>query len=151
MTCPPEWPFSHYIHSHSLEAEMWTTMKNCLLGKKFLCCSFYLYRFCKYVSYGFPIINFCNPGVHYEMPWMSLRFIVTLDFWWWLKPKPSVCVLLAQGNVFFPIHFKVCFFFYSNAAEALNNITSVSGCTVCVFSDCHCQCVAIFALVGMLL
>jgi hypothetical protein len=32
--------------------------------------SFYLYTFCKYVSYGFPIINFCNTGVHYEKPWM---------------------------------------------------------------------------------
>jgi len=20
------------------------------------------------MSYGFPILNFCNPGVHYEMP-----------------------------------------------------------------------------------
>ena len=44
-------------------------MKNKLTGgKKFLSCSFYLYRFRKYVSYGFPIINFCNPGVHYETP-----------------------------------------------------------------------------------
>ena len=33
-----------------------------------LSCSFYLYRFRKYVTYGFPIIHFCNPGVHYEMP-----------------------------------------------------------------------------------
>jgi len=41
-------------------------MKNNLLGKKFLSCSFYPYRFRKYVSYDFPIINFCNPGVHYE-------------------------------------------------------------------------------------
>jgi hypothetical protein len=56
----------HYIHSHRLAAEMWTTMKNNLLGKN--CCPFYLYRFRKYVSYGFPIINFCNPGVHYETP-----------------------------------------------------------------------------------
>ena len=32
-------------------------------------CSFYLYSFCKYVYYGFPIIiNLCNPGVHYETP-----------------------------------------------------------------------------------
>jgi len=31
-------------------------------------CSFYLYRFPKYVSYGFPIINFCIPRVHYETP-----------------------------------------------------------------------------------
>jgi hypothetical protein len=36
--------------------------------KKNLSCSFYLCRFRKYVSYGFPIINFCNPGVHYETP-----------------------------------------------------------------------------------
>ena len=67
-TSPPEGPFSHYIHSHRLAAEIWTTMKNNLLGKTFLSYSFYLYRFRKYVSYGFPIINFCNPGVHYEMP-----------------------------------------------------------------------------------
>jgi len=38
-------------------------------------CSFYLYRFRKYVSCGFPIINFCNPGVHYEMPCRSKRLI----------------------------------------------------------------------------
>jgi hypothetical protein len=44
-------------------------MKNNLLGEKNLSCSFYLYSlFRKYVSYGFPIINFCNPGVHYETP-----------------------------------------------------------------------------------
>jgi len=67
-TSPPELPFSHYIHSHRLVAEMWSTMKNTLLGKKFLSCSFYLYRFCKYVSFSFPIINFCNPRVHNEMP-----------------------------------------------------------------------------------
>jgi hypothetical protein len=24
----------------------------------------------KYVSYGFPMINFCNPGVHYETPFI---------------------------------------------------------------------------------
>jgi len=43
-------------------------MKNNLLGGKKLSCSFYFYRFRKYVSYGFPIINFFNPGVHYETP-----------------------------------------------------------------------------------
>ena len=44
-------------------------LKNNQLGeKKILSCSFYLYRFRKYVSYGFPIINFCNPGVHYKTP-----------------------------------------------------------------------------------
>jgi len=31
-----------------------------------LSCSFYLYRFRKYMSYGFPIIYLRNPGVHYE-------------------------------------------------------------------------------------
>jgi hypothetical protein len=40
-TSPPERPFSHYIHSHRLVAEMWTTMKNNFLGKTFLS-SFYL-------------------------------------------------------------------------------------------------------------
>jgi len=54
------------VHLHRLSAEMWTTTKNYLLGKFFLSCSFYLYRFRKYVSYGFPTISFCNPGVHYE-------------------------------------------------------------------------------------
>ena len=67
-TSPPQRPFSHYIHSHRLAAEMWTTMKYNLLGKKVLSCSFYLYSFLKYVSYSFPVINFCNPGVHYETP-----------------------------------------------------------------------------------
>jgi len=64
----PERPFSHYIHSHCLAAEMWTTMENNLLGGKKFSCSFNLYRFRKYVSYGFPIINCCNPRVHYETP-----------------------------------------------------------------------------------
>jgi len=43
-----------------------------LTGKNILSCSFYLYRFRKYVSYGFPIISFCNPGVHYETPCIYL-------------------------------------------------------------------------------
>ena len=42
--------------------------KNNLLEKKKKNSSFYLYRFCKCVSCGFPTINFCNPGVHYETP-----------------------------------------------------------------------------------
>jgi len=67
-TSPPERPFSHYIHSHRLATEMRTTMKNYLLGRGEFSCSFYLYRFRTYVSCGFPIINFCNPVVHYETP-----------------------------------------------------------------------------------
>jgi hypothetical protein len=43
-------------------------------------CSFYLYRFCKYVSSGFHIINFfCNPGVHYEMPCMFNTWLVSAE------------------------------------------------------------------------
>jgi len=34
MTSPLEQPFSHHIHSHRLVAEMWTTIKNNILGKK---------------------------------------------------------------------------------------------------------------------
>jgi hypothetical protein len=43
-----------------------------LLGKNILNCSFQLYRFRKYVFYSFPIINFCNPGIHYETPCILL-------------------------------------------------------------------------------
>jgi hypothetical protein len=78
---PPEWPFSQYIHSHCLVAEMWITMKNNLLGKKVLSYSFYLYRFRKYGSYGFPIINFCNPGVHYETPCIIVNCIQNMKKW----------------------------------------------------------------------
>ena len=49
-------------------------MKNNLLGEKILSGSFYLYRFRKYVSYGFPIINLCNPGVHYETSCIIMQF-----------------------------------------------------------------------------
>ena len=47
-----------------------------LTGGKKLSCSFYLYRFCKYVTYGFPIINFCNPGVHYEKPYIYIYIYI---------------------------------------------------------------------------
>jgi len=40
----------------------------------FLSCSNCLYRFRKHLSYGFPIIIFCNPGVHFETPCISLNF-----------------------------------------------------------------------------
>jgi len=44
-----------------------------ITGEKiFLICSSYLYRFRKYVSYCFPIIIFCSPGVHYETPCVFL-------------------------------------------------------------------------------
>jgi hypothetical protein len=65
---------STLVHRYSslLQWSVWTTMKNSLLGKQILNCSFYLYRFRKYLSCGFPIINFCNPGVHYETPCISV-------------------------------------------------------------------------------
>jgi hypothetical protein len=34
----------------------------------------YTHLFRKYVSYGFPIIIFCNPGVHYETPCRHTSF-----------------------------------------------------------------------------
>jgi hypothetical protein len=68
----------HNLHSHRLAAEMWTTMKDNLLEKKFLSCSLYLHRFRKYVSYGFPIINFWNPGVHYETPCIYIFVFVSM-------------------------------------------------------------------------
>jgi len=48
-------------------------MKKLTGGKKLS--SFYLYRFRKYVSYGFPIMNFCNPGVHYETPYIYMYIL----------------------------------------------------------------------------
>ena len=68
-------PWAAIFSLHCLAAEMWTTLKNKLLGKKFLSCSFYLYRFFKCMSYGFPIINFCNPGVNYEMLCIIMLYI----------------------------------------------------------------------------
>jgi hypothetical protein len=80
-TSPPKRPFSRYIHCHRPVAEMWTTIKNNLMGKEFFSCSFYLFRFRKYMSYGFPIIIFCNTVVHYETPCILFStgyFYVTL-------------------------------------------------------------------------
>jgi hypothetical protein len=49
--------------------------KQLIGGKKNFSCSFYLYGFRKYVSYGFPIINFRNPGVHYETPCIYVTYL----------------------------------------------------------------------------
>ena len=68
-----ERPFSHYIYSHCLAAEMWPAMKTNLLGKSFLSCSFYLYRFRKYVSYRFPITKFC---IHRSTLWNALYKVI---------------------------------------------------------------------------
>jgi hypothetical protein len=71
---------STWLHRYPslLQWSVWTATKNNLLGEKNLSCSFYLYRFRKYVSYGFPIINFCNPGVHYETPCIMILHLVNV-------------------------------------------------------------------------
>jgi hypothetical protein len=92
-----------FIHSYRLAVEMWTTMKNNFLKKKkFLSCSFYLYMFRKYVSYDFPIINFCNPGVLYETPCISIIYcscymkLVSLHF----RNSFNVFVTFFEKNYF---------------------------------------------------
>jgi len=47
----PGRPFSHYIRSQRLAAEMWTTMN--YWENKLSSCRCYLYSFRKYLSYGF--------------------------------------------------------------------------------------------------
>ena len=64
-----------------------------LTRKKCLSCSFYLYRFRKYVYYGFPIINFCNPRVHYEAP--SIDFLPSARAQ--IKPR-SPCVEVPRSQ-----------------------------------------------------
>jgi len=51
-----------------------------LTGEKFFSCSFYLYRFCKYVSYGFRTM-FSKAGLHYETP--CKMFIVWIGIHGW--------------------------------------------------------------------
>ena len=95
--------FFHYlqVHSHRLAAEMWTTMKNNLLRKTFLSCSFYRYRFRKYMSYGFPIINFYNPGVHYETP------CIFIDKHLFLRALLHVSTFVHNPQGVFMMHAKV--------------------------------------------
>jgi hypothetical protein len=54
--------------------------------KEYLSSSFYVYRFPKYVSNGFPIINLCNPGVYYKTP---CRFHTLAQFFEALRYKPE--------------------------------------------------------------
>ena len=67
MTSPSKRPFSQNIVTSPSGRNVNCDEKQ-LTGERILSCSFYLYRFGKYVSYGFPIINFYNLGVHYETP-----------------------------------------------------------------------------------
>jgi len=83
-------------------------------GKKVLIYSFYLYRFRKYVTYDFPIINFCNPGVHYETPCIYCeipvlltlcinRLPVVLDIHSDYPPKKFNQLLFKIGSLFWII------------------------------------------------
>ena len=67
--------------------------ENNLLGKQFLSFSFYLYGFRKYVFYGFPIINFCNSGVHYETPciFLCIDVYLRMAIYHWNMKKLNVC------------------------------------------------------------
>ena len=81
-TSPQERPFSHYIHSHRLAAEMWTTITTTYWGNFFfLSCSFYLYRFRKYVSIAFTIIHFYNPEFHKKRSVFSVSRIISSTQW----------------------------------------------------------------------
>ena len=74
---------------------MWTTMKNNMMGKTFLSCSFYMYRFRKYLSYGFPMIIICNLVVHYETPCM----LKTVSQWYRFRITPQTCDILLTVTV----------------------------------------------------
>ena len=74
-------PFSHYIHSHRLAAEMWTTMKNNLPGKSFWVFPSICTGFVNTCPTVFPIIIFCNPGVHYETPCILFWKLYILSIW----------------------------------------------------------------------
>ena len=96
-------------------------MKNNLLRGE-LSCSFYLYRFCKYVSYGFPIINFCNPGVYYETPcvyihthmyvqyiiWIAYMYVCTMYI---LKILNTYC--LSSAAIVMPLHLSIMLHVYT--------------------------------------
>jgi hypothetical protein len=53
-----------------------------LSGKTIFEFTFYLCRFSKYVSYGFPVINFCNLGLHYETPCILRPISITRHRTW---------------------------------------------------------------------
>ena len=64
-----------------------------LTGKKFVCWTFCLYWFRKYVPYSFPIINFCNLGVYYEtscvccivIAWRLVWSYVDVQLGYWVR------------------------------------------------------------------
>ena len=76
-TSPPERPFFSLHTLAQSSGRNVNYVEKQLTGEKFLSYSFYLYRFRKYMSYGFPIINFCNSAIHYETPCASVNMLST--------------------------------------------------------------------------
>jgi hypothetical protein len=70
-----------------------------LSGERKLNCSFYLYRFRKYVSYGFPIINGCNPGVHYATPCIMFYFNSILYYLMTIYISTFTYLLISARNI----------------------------------------------------
>jgi len=92
-------------------------MKNNLLGKIFLSCSLYLFSFRKYLSYGLPIINLCNPGVHYETPCILLLLPILTHYhalslaslcYWYGPARYSVRQYTTARVSFCPPHRVLC-------------------------------------------
>ena len=67
-TTSPSWSAIFSLHTLASPSGRNVHKDEQLTEKKILSCSLCLYRFRKYVSNGFPTINCCNPGVHYEAP-----------------------------------------------------------------------------------
>jgi hypothetical protein len=70
---PVQRNLQRFMGDHLISACTDTQRQKCELdekqrpgGEKKLSCFFYLCKFRKYVSYCFPIIIFCNLGVHYK-------------------------------------------------------------------------------------
>ena len=66
----------HTLASHSGRNMNYDEKQFTGRGGKKLSCSFYPYRFRKYVPYVLPITNSCNPGLHYVTP-----CIYSIDYW----------------------------------------------------------------------
>jgi len=106
-------------------------MKNNLVGKKFLSCSFYLYRFRKHVSYGFPIINCCNPRVHYEMLCVNIYIYIYIHIFTHTththphitKPTHTHTDTLQNPYKHTPTHYKIYIYLHTPHTHTHTHIT----------------------------
>jgi hypothetical protein len=60
----------------------------------------YLCRFRKYVSYVFPVTNFCNPGVRYETPCIIMFLLPTLNSEGTVSGRACVNLYSGSGYTF---------------------------------------------------